>query len=152
MGTAFGVSAQEQVTISFWHHYNAQSPENETLNKVLIPAFEKQYPHIKVKAVPHEWDQLHKKILVSTSSNQLPDVARADIAWVPEFQKLNILVPLNQEMEDFHTVAEGLLEGPMATARVKGDYYGLALNTNTKILFYNKAFILTARGSVFRRL
>ena len=152
LGTAFGVSAQEQVTISFWHHYNAQSPENETLNKVLIPAFEKQYPHIKVKAVPHEWDQLHKKILVSTSSNQLPDVARADIAWVPEFQKLNILVPLNQEMEDFHTVAEGLLEGPMATARVKGDYYGLALNTNTKILFYNKALFDRAGVSVPKTL
>ncbi|HBR29926.1 MAG TPA: hypothetical protein DD789_10885, partial [Firmicutes bacterium] len=42
--TAFGVSAQEQVTISFWHHYNAQSPENEKLNSLLIPAFEKKHP------------------------------------------------------------------------------------------------------------
>ena len=146
--TAFGVSAKEQVTISFWHHYNAQSPENEKLNSLLIPAFEKKHPHIKVKAVPHEWDQLHKKILVSTSSNQLPDVARADIAWVPEFQKLNILVPLNKEMGDFNAVTQGLLDGPMATARVKGDYYGLALNTNTKILFYHKSLFDKAGVSV----
>lgn len=135
---SFGISANEQVTINFWHHYNAQSPENEKLINLIIPAFEKQYPHIKVKAIPHEWDQLHKKLLVSTSSNQLPDVARADIAWLPEFQKLNILVPLNKEMGDFSAVAHRLLDGPMATAKVKGDYYGLALNTNTKILFYNK--------------
>lgn len=152
LGAAFGVAAKEQVTISFWHHYNAQSPENEILTKVLIPSFEKQYPHIKVKAVPHEWDQLHKKILVSTSSNQLPDVARADIAWVPEFQKLNILVPLNKEMADFQTVAQDLLDGPMVTARVKGDYYGLALNTNTKILFYNKSLFDSAGVSVPKTL
>ena len=75
-------SKSKTVTISFWHHYNAQSPENKTLTTVLIPAFQKKYPNIIVKAVPHEWDQLHKKILISASSKQLPDVARSDIACI----------------------------------------------------------------------
>ncbi|MBZ4647360.1 MAG: transporter substrate-binding protein [Clostridia bacterium] len=139
---------KEKVTISFWHHYNAQSPENKTLNEVIIPAFEEKFPHIKVKAVSHEWAQLHKKILVSASANQLPDVARSDIAWVPEFQKLNILVALDKEMKDFQNVANNILEGPMNTAKVKGNYYGLGLNTNTKILFYNKEMFDKAQVAV----
>ncbi|MFR3401135.1 MAG: hypothetical protein ACLTUL_02305 [Blautia faecis] len=34
-------------------------------------------------------------------------------------------------------VADGLLESAMSTAQIGQDTYGLALNTNTKILFYN---------------
>ena len=128
---------EEPVTINFWHHYSAQSAENETLMNVLIPKFEEENPGYKVNAVSHEWADLHDKILVSASSNTLPDVARLDIAWVPEFQKMNILVPLDQQMGDFNDVAGQLLPSAMSTAVVKGSYYALALNTNTKILFYN---------------
>ena len=41
-------ASQEEVTINFWHHYSAQSAENETLMNVLIPEFEKENPGIKV--------------------------------------------------------------------------------------------------------
>lgn len=126
-----------EVTLNFWHHYSAQSPENETLTKVLIPKFEEENPGIKVNAVSHEWADLHDKILISAKSDTLPDVARLDSAWVPEYQKMGILVPLNQEMSDFHDVSDGLLESAMTTAQIGGDSYGLALNTNTKILYYN---------------
>ena len=81
---------------------------------------------------------LHDKILISASSQTLPDVARLDIAWVPEFQKMNILVPLDQEMSDFEEVSSELLPSAMSTAQIKGSYYALALNTNTKIMFYNE--------------
>lgn len=128
---------EEPVTINFWHHYSAQSAENETLMNVLIPKFEEENPGYKVNAVSHEWADLHDKILISASSNTLPDVARLDIAWVPEFQKMNILVPLDQQMGDFYEVAAQLLPSAMSTGMVKGSYYALALNTNTKILFYN---------------
>jgi len=127
----------EPVVINFWHHYSAQSAENETLMNVLIPKFEEENPGYKVNAVSHEWAELHDKIIVSASSNSLPDVARLDIAWVPEFQKMDILVALDKEMADFSEVSGQLLDSAMSTALVKGNYYALGLNTNTKILFYN---------------
>lgn len=127
----------EEVTINFWHHYSAESPENETLMNVIIPKFEAENPGIKVNAVSHEWADLHEKILISAQSKTLPDVARLDSAWVPEFQKMGILTSLDEEMSDFNEVSGNLLESAMSTAYVKGHYYGLALNTNTKILFYN---------------
>lgn len=130
-------AANEEVTINFWHHYSAQSAENETLTNILIPEFEKENPGIKVNAVSHEWADLHQKILISAQSDTLPDVARLDSAWIPEFQEMGILTALDTEMSDFAEVSDGLLESAMSTAKMDGHFYGLALNTNTKILFYN---------------
>lgn len=134
----------ETVTINFWHHYSAQSAENETLMNVLIPAFEAENPGIKVNAVSHEWAELHDKVLVSANSNALPDVARCDIAWLPEFQKMGILVALDEAMPDFAEVSGQLLDSAMSTAQIGGHYYGLALNTNSKIVFYNTQMLADA--------
>ena len=130
-------ASQKEVTINFWHHYSAQSAENETLTDVLIPKFEEENPGIKVNAVSHEWADLHEKILISAKSETLPDVARLDSAWIPEFEKMGVLVPLNQEIDDYQSTAGQLLESAMSTAQIGDDSYGLALNTNTKIMFYN---------------
>lgn len=138
----------ETVTINFWHHYSAQSAENETLMNVLIPAFEAENPGIKVNAVSHEWAELHDKVLVSANSNALPDVARCDIAWLPEFQKMGILVALDEEMPNFAEVSGNLLDSAMSTAIINGHYYALALNTNSKIVFYNKAMLEAAGVSI----
>lgn len=140
---AAGAAAAESapVTINFWHHYSAQSAENETLTNVLIPQFESENPGIKVNAVSHEWAELHDKIFVSASSDSLPDVARCDIAWLPEFQKMGVLVALDQEMSDFAAASSTLLDSAMSTANIGGRYYALALNTNSKIMFYNTAML-----------
>ena len=138
----------ETVTINFWHHYSAQSAENETLMNVLIPAFEAENPGIKVNAVSHEWAELHDTVLVSAKSNALPDVARCDIAWLPEFQKMGILVALDEEMPNFAEVSGKLLDSAMSTAIINGHYYALALNTNSKIVFYNKAMLEAAGVSI----
>lgn len=87
---------------------------------VLIPKFEEEHPEYKVNAVSHEWADLHDKILISANSNTLPDVARLDIAWVPEFEAMDILVPLDQEIADFSDVAAALLPSAMSTGQVNG--------------------------------
>lgn len=138
----------EVIEIDFWHHYNEQSPENQTLNEVLIPAFEAENPGIKVNAVSHEWAELHDKLLTSIEAKQLPDVARLDIAWVPELESYDVLVALDEAMGDFSEVQGALAPAPASTALVQGHYYGLPLNTNTKILFYNKDLLDAAGKSV----
>ncbi|MCI2047673.1 MAG: extracellular solute-binding protein [Faecalibacterium sp.] len=129
---------QQPVTLNFWHNYSAQSAENDTLMNTLIPKFQEENPGVTVNAVFHEWADLHDKILVSASSNSLPDVARLDIAWVPEFQKAGILTALDEAMGDFSDSNSALLESAMSTANIEGHYYALALNTNTKIMYYNQ--------------
>ncbi|MBQ4899678.1 extracellular solute-binding protein [Paenibacillus sp. Marseille-P2973] len=133
-----GKATGKQVTLTFWHHYSTASPEEKTLTGVLIPKFEAENPGIKVKAVAIPWEELHKKLQIGGSGGDLPDVARLDIIWVPEFQKRGLLQPLDEKFSDFNDIAKGLLEGPLSTAKVGEHYYGLPLNTNTKVLFWNK--------------
>ncbi|MEC2346528.1 extracellular solute-binding protein [Paenibacillus barengoltzii] len=139
-GTSSDVKPGKEVTITFWHHYSTASPEEKTLKEVLIPKFEQENPGIKVNPVAFTWEDLHKKLQISGSAGDLPDVARLDIIWVPEFQKSGMLQQLDA-FEDFDEVAGSLLEGPLSTAKVGDHYYGLPLNTNTKVLFWNKEML-----------
>lgn len=148
LGVGVIQAASPPVTIDFWHHYSAQSAENETLMNILIPKFEEENPDIKVNAVSHEWAELHDKILVSASSQSLPDVARCDIAWLPEFQKMSVLVALDNEMPDFKDVSSTLLDSALSTTYINGNHYALPLNTNSKILFYNTSMLEKANVTV----
>lgn len=139
-GTNSDAKPGKEVTITFWHHYSTASPEEKTLKEVLIPKFEQENPGIKVNPVAFTWEDLHKKLQISGSAGDLPDVARLDIIWVPEFQKSGMLQQLDA-FEDFDEVAGSLLEGPLSTAKVGDHYYGLPLNTNTKVLFWNKEML-----------
>lgn len=138
--TSSGAKPGKDVTLTFWHHYSTASPEEKTLKEVLIPKFEQENPGIKVNPVAFTWEDLHKKLQISGSAGDLPDVARLDIIWVPEFQKSGLLQELDA-FEDFDEIAGSLLEGPLSTAKVGDHYYGLPLNTNTKVLFWNKEML-----------
>lgn len=128
----------KEVKLTFWHHYSSASPEEKVLTEVLIPKFEAENPGIKVNAVAFPWDELHKKIQIGGSIKELPDVARLDIIWVPEFQEMGLLTALDEEFADFQEVSQGFLSGPTSTAKVGEHYYALPLNTNTKVLFWNE--------------
>ena len=64
---------------------------------------------------------------------------RADLGWVPQFAKLGVLVPLSDAMADFKKLADKTYPGILATNLYKGNYYGLPLDTNTRVLITNQA-------------
>ncbi|HEX8218153.1 MAG TPA: extracellular solute-binding protein [Chloroflexia bacterium] len=132
-------------TVTFWSSYNTVSPEMETLTGQIIPAFQKQYPNVTVKAQALPGDELRQKLLTSIAGGETPDVVRADIIWVPEFAELGALAKLDEEMEDFDDLKEQVYPGPLSTNFYKGNYYGLPLDTNTKVAFYNNE-VLAAAG------
>ncbi|MGB4594686.1 MAG: extracellular solute-binding protein [Anaerolineaceae bacterium] len=132
------------VTISFWHAYNADV-EAKFLDEVLIPAFEAAHPDIKVESVLVPYDQFRRKLLIALSGGSAPDVARLDIIWVPELADQGALMNLDQDMPDFAAYSEQFLPGPLATNMYNGAHYGLPLDTNTRVMIYNKD-MFTAAG------
>ena len=130
-------AAQKTTTVTFWSAYSSDGPEVKRLNKVVIPYFEKTHPGIKVKHVAIPYDQLHQKLVTAVAGGELPDVVRSDIIWVPELANLGVLVPLDKEMRDFKAFSAKVYPGPLATNYWKGHYYGLPLDTNTRIWVYN---------------
>ncbi len=136
-------AAAEPVTITFWHGYNADT-ETPFLENTIIPAFEAANPGINVEAVSIPYDQYHQKLITSMAGGTAPDVARLDIIWVPEFAGMGALANLGETMSDFATVKDSVFPGPLSTNYYKGGYYGLPLDTNTRVLVYNKAMFAEA--------
>ena len=125
------------VTLTFWHAYNADT-ETPYLEKTVIPAFEAANPNIIVQDVDIPYDQFHQKLLTAIAGGTAPDVARLDIIWVPEFGDMGALANLGQVMSDFATYKDSVFPGPLSTNFINGNYYGLPLDTNTRVLFWNK--------------
>jgi multiple sugar transport system substrate-binding protein len=147
-GTAASAGAKSSgvTTVSFWHAYatNAASPELQRLTKIVIPRFEKLNPTIKVKQVPFAYGDLQQKLTTSTAGGTLPDVIRSDIAWVPQYAKLGVFAALDKAMPDFKSLASVTYKGSLATNFYKGHYYGLPLDTNTRVLMYNQSALEAA--------
>ena len=160
------VGTKHAATITFWSAYSSDGPEVKTLEKVIIPGFEKTHPGVTVKDVTIPYDSLHQKLVTAVAGGQLPDLVRSDIIWVPELAKLGVLQPLDTTMPDFKKYAGGsvfvgykkkkvngklrkvkvfkkyagtVFPGPLATNFWHGHYYGLPLDTNTRIFNYNPA-------------
>src|SRR5439155_27348999 len=70
---------------------------------------------------------------------------RADLAWVPQYAKLGAFAKLDQAMPDFQKLAKAVYPGSLATNYYKGHYYGLPLDTNTRVLMYNRDALASAR-------
>ncbi len=131
-------------TVTYWHAYSADSPEVATLQDTIIPAFVKLHPGVTVKDVPVPYDDLHQKLITAAAGEQLPDLVRADIGWVPELANLGVLEPLSDSMPDFQTFADQVFPGTLATNLWKGTYYGLPLDTNTRVMMYDDSFFTKA--------
>src|SRR3954464_12799451 len=139
-------AASKTTTITFWHAYaeNASAPEMQRLTKIVIPRFEKLNPGVKVEQVPFSYGNLQEKLTTSVAGGTLPDVIRADLAWVPQYAKLGAFAQLDKTMPDFKKLAKAVYPGSLATNFYKGHYYGLPLDTNTRVLMYNRDALASA--------
>jgi ABC-type glycerol-3-phosphate transport system substrate-binding protein len=129
---------EQPVTLTFWHAYNETSPENQMLTETLIPMFEQAHPNIKVKSLSVPYEDFRRKLITAISGGVAPDLIRSDIIWVPELADMGALVPLDVQLPDFTALKENLFPGPLSTNLWNGHYYGLPLDTNTKVWLYNK--------------
>lgn len=129
------------VTITYWHAYSADSDEINQLEDVVIPAFEAANEGITVNAVSVPYDDLHQKLITAVAGDELPDVVRADIIWVPQLAELGVLEPLDESMENFDEISSQVYEGALGTAKWQDHYYGLPLSTNTIVQLYSPTLL-----------
>ncbi|ERI91571.1 ABC transporter, solute-binding protein [Clostridiales bacterium oral taxon 876 str. F0540] len=118
--------------------------ENKVLKDKIVPEFNKKYPDIKVKITPMPGgDDYKKQILQAAMSGTTPDLARTDIVDVAQYAKEDYLTAVDS-MPGFDDLKKDLYEGPVSTNFYNGHYYGIPLDTNTKIAIYNKSMLTKA--------
>ncbi len=126
-------------TVTFWNGYGADGDEITTFRDVVLPAFNEIYPNVEVKTQEIPYNDLRQKLVTGIAGGVLPDVLRSDITWVPEFADQGALLALDEEMADFGDLAAQVFPGPLSTNKWGDHYYGLPLDTNTRIIFANDA-------------
>jgi multiple sugar transport system substrate-binding protein len=137
--TGTGVaSAAPTVNLQFWNAYNATDKEASTMANVVLPQFEKENPGIKVTSVVVPYSQLLQKYIAAVGGGGPPAVMRSDIIWVPELASQGALLNLTH-LGWFQPIKKDALPGPLSTNFYKGGYYGMPDDTNTQVLFWNKA-------------
>lgn len=130
--------------VTFWATYNTVSPEYKVLAEQVIPAFSKAYPNITVDAQAIPDSDMRQKLLTAVAGGEAPDIARMDIVQVPEFADLGGLAAMDDMIPDFAGYLDRFYPGPVATNLFQGKHYGLPLDTNTRLLFYNPALLQEA--------
>lgn len=125
--------------VTYWTTYNTVSPEYKMLSEKVIPAFNALYPNVEIDAQQIPDTDMRQKLLTAAAGGETPDVARLDIVQTPEFANLGALAAMDDLIPDFATYAQAFYPGPLATNSFQGKSYGIPLDTNTRVVFYNLA-------------
>lgn len=142
-GTIVGLSGSASAAskkvqwVTFWNAYNDVT-ETPVMNGVVIPAFESANPGIKIKDDTLPYAGMLQKFIASSAAGDPPDLMRSDIAWVPQLASEGTLVETSKQPW-FPAMKKAADPGPLSTNLYKGGYYGIPDDTNTQVLFYNKA-------------
>jgi multiple sugar transport system substrate-binding protein len=144
--TSSDVSSSKPVTLTFWGTYGngGNKAQTDALSQTIIPAFEKANPNIKINYVDIPYDSLLQKLTTSAAGGELPDLVRSDIGWVPKFAALKVFAQLDGTLPNFDTLSADNYPGSLATNKYNGHYYGLPLDTNTRVLISNSTALKDA--------
>ncbi len=127
-----GESSDKRITINFW----AMGVEGETVSK-LIGEFERENPNIKVKVLQIAWVAAHEKMITAFAGETLPDVFQLGNTWIPEFESLGALEPLNPYIKKSGAVKpEKFFKGIWETNLIDTTVYGIPWYVDTRVMFY----------------
>jgi len=109
---------------------------------VLVPEFNKKYPHIKVTIDGLTYSEhLTKTLLDLTSATPAYDVICNDDPWTPQIAQTGALLDLKKDVAawtdpDFDW--NDFYAAPLAASEWKGVQYGVPLRSNMLLMFYNR--------------
>ncbi|PTX61323.1 carbohydrate ABC transporter substrate-binding protein (CUT1 family) [Melghirimyces profundicolus] len=133
--------AGEEVVLEYWHTYSDE--EEVILKEKIKPLFEKEHPGIKLKLTRMPYEGLKQQVIAGVGSGEAPDLMRMDIIWVPEFAKMGALQEVSK-FDGFDEIKDKQFKTTMSTNAYNSGYYGLPIDTNTKIAIYNKKLLKKA--------
>lgn len=120
----------------------ANSAFSAQWQSLMVPEFNKKFPHIKVQidGVPYN-EQLAKIMLDITGATPTYDLYAIDDPWVPQVAETRQLLDLKKDAAAW-TAADydwaDFNAAPLAASEWKGVQYGVPLRCNMLLRFYNR--------------
>jgi len=121
------------VELTFWHYWDGT---NKIAIEALVEEFNATHPDIMVEPVYYGWGELLTKLMTAAAGGEAPEVAIADLVWMPKLIRTGMLKPLDDyvteiDYEDFYPEMRKI-------GQYEGKIYSLPVSANNLQLFYNK--------------
>ncbi len=130
----------DKVVINFW----AMGVEGEYVSR-LVPEFEKENPNVKVIVQQIPWTAAHEKLITAFASETLPDAFQLGNTWVPEFNSLSTIQPLDSLVNSSSIInKKNYFSGIWDTNVLDSTIYGIPWYVDTRVLFYRKDILKEA--------
>ncbi len=139
-GSCSDGSPSDVVTLRLW----AMGREGEVVSE-LIPAFEREYPGIRVEVQQIPWTAAHEKLLTAYVGEATPDIAMLGNTWLPEFVALDALAPLDELIAGSADIdANDFFAGIWRTNVVGAKTYGIPWYVDTRLVYYRSDILARA--------
>ena len=142
LGVTLGCHAvpDNSLTLRFW----AMGAEGEQVAQ-MMSEFERENPGIHVRVQTMPWTAAHEKLLTSFVGEARPDVAQLGNTWVPEFEAIHALEPLDGYVARSATVKpDAFFRGIWDTNVIADTSFGIPWYVDTRVIFYRRDLLAKA--------
>jgi multiple sugar transport system substrate-binding protein len=140
--TAPGViSAQEPVTLKLWNYWDGNNGE---VIQSLVDQFNAEHPDIQVENTFFGWGELLPRLQTAAAGGEAPDIAAADMAWVPLLANSGKIVALDSYVEAAGIDLDDFYPSLLNVNRYNDQLFGLPVSTNNLELFINNDLFAAA--------
>ena len=115
----------------------AMGAEGEKIG-ALAREFEKINPGVRVSVQSVPWGAAHEKLITAVAGESVPDVCQLGSTWVPEFQAMGVLVPLDTFLSSSVVQIPDFFGGSLKINFIGGQLFGIPWYVDTRVLFYRK--------------
>jgi ABC-type glycerol-3-phosphate transport system substrate-binding protein len=143
-GSLFAGGEQEQPTmeakeVTLRIFARSYTWEQEAPWEVAKAEIQKRHPNTKFTFVEEgfNWADLRAKFLTAAAGGNPPDVAQVDIIWVGEYVEGGLLTDLTDKLNAWSEWPD-VVDSFKEATKWKGPSYGTWLNTDVRIMCYNK--------------
>lgn len=138
-GSSDSKTEDGNVKLVMWHTFS--DVETKIFDKDVVDKYQKDHPNVKIESVRMPaGDEYNQQLVQAISGNSAPDLARVEVTAVPKYAKLGALEKLDG-YDGFDKIKEEMHEAPLSTNKYKDGYYGLPLDTNTRIAIFNNSLL-----------
>jgi len=123
-------SGGDKITLDFW----AMGVEGENIQS-LLPAFLEQNPDLAVRVQAIPWSAAHDLLLTAFAGGSSPDVCQLGNTWIPEFQAIGAIQPLDDFLASGGVREQDYFAGIWQTNVIKERLYGIPWYVDTRLLF-----------------
>ena len=128
-------TSNDTITITAWvRNYTL---EQASPYKTAAAKFEKLHPGVKIKLVGADYDTQLQRIKLSKAGGPQADIMQIDTIWLGEMAEQSFATNLDSQYAKW----PGKSDIParfLSSSKWKGHYYGVWLNTDVRILLWNK--------------